>query len=59
MDNVGSVKELGEKFANHCGASYVESFEGVKKVIKNADENSIVIVYSAGDIDYDLRKWLH
>jgi UDP-N-acetylmuramate-alanine ligase len=56
---VGSVKELGEKFANHCGASYVESFEGVKKVIKNADENSIVIVYSAGDIDYDLRKWLH
>ncbi|GHV21545.1 hypothetical protein FACS1894176_06470 [Bacteroidia bacterium] len=49
---------MGEAFSQHCAASYLKTFEEVGNVIKEADENSIIIVYSAGDIDYDLRKWL-
>ena len=53
-----SVEGLGTSFANHCNAQYLTSFPAVEDIIKKADEKSIIVVYSAGDIDYSLRKHL-
>jgi UDP-N-acetylmuramate-alanine ligase len=53
-----NVEELGVAFAKHTDSTYLKTFEEVENIIKKAEDNEIIIVYSAGDIDYDLRKWL-
>jgi UDP-N-acetylmuramate-alanine ligase len=53
-----TVDELGELFAKHCGSQYLKSFDEVEKIIEKADEKTIIVIYSAGDIDYQLRKYL-
>jgi UDP-N-acetylmuramate-alanine ligase len=54
-----SVEDLWQIFAKRCGGKYLKSFEEVESIIKKADNNDIIIVYSAGDIDYTLRRYLH
>lgn len=56
--SIESVEDLGEIFAQHCGSKYVKDFDEVEKIIEIADENDVIVVYSAGDIDYKLRKYL-
>ncbi|MDR2415189.1 MAG: hypothetical protein LBD75_00825 [Candidatus Peribacteria bacterium] len=58
LHNISNIDELGEIFAKHCQSSYLKTFEEVENIIEQADEKSIIIVYSAGDIDYQLRKYL-
>ena len=53
-----NVEELGEIFSQHCNATYLTNFNAVEKIIEKADANDIIIIYSAGDIDYELRKYL-
>ena len=55
---LSSVEDLGNAFAEHCGAEYCSDFGAVEKIIENADEKCVIVVYSAGDIDYQLRKYL-
>jgi UDP-N-acetylmuramate--alanine ligase len=57
-EKITNIDELGALFAEHCGSSYLPNFDAVKKVIKQADENTVIVVYSAGDIDYLLRQYL-
>jgi UDP-N-acetylmuramate--alanine ligase len=56
--DVQSVEELGEAFAKHTKSTYLKEFVEVEKIIEKADQNDIIVVYSAGDIDYLLRKYL-
>jgi UDP-N-acetylmuramate-alanine ligase len=49
---------LGETFAKHCESTYLKTFDEVAEVIEKANEKTIIVVYSAGDIDYQLRQYL-
>jgi UDP-N-acetylmuramate--alanine ligase len=59
LQKISSIEELGEMFAEHCGSAYLKTFDEVEKVIKKAEKDSIIVVYSAGDIDYELRQYLN
>lgn len=39
-------------------ADYFDTFEQVQEALSTTDEKTIVIVFTAGDLDYQLRKWL-
>jgi len=56
--NIKTVEELGSKFAKVCWWTYTTNFSTATKTIQQAQKDSIVVVYSAGDIDYRLRKFL-
>jgi UDP-N-acetylmuramate-alanine ligase len=49
---------LGNAFAKHCGNTYLKDFSEVENVIEKSDWNSIIVVYSAGNIDFKLRQYL-
>jgi UDP-N-acetylmuramate--alanine ligase len=53
-----NINELGEIFAQHCKSTYLKTFNEVEKIIEKAGANDIIVIYSAGDIDYYLRKYL-
>jgi len=53
-----TVEDLGNSFAQHCGSVYLKKFEEVAEVIEKAEEDKVIVVYSAGDIDYQLRRHL-
>jgi len=53
-----TVEDLGNAFAQHCGSKYLKKFEEAEDVIEKAGEEEVIVVYSAGDIDYQLRKYL-
>ena len=53
-----SVEDLGNIFAQHCWSTYLKDFSEVEEVIEKAGEDVVIVVYSAGDIDYHLRTYL-
>ena len=57
--NLKSVEDLGNAFAKHCGNTYLKEFSEVENVITKSDWNSIIVVYSAGNIDFKLRQYLN
>lgn len=57
-EEITNIDELGELFASHCNSTYLKTFDEVKKILEKAEENDIIVVYSAGDIDYLLRQYL-
>ncbi|MDR0282953.1 MAG: hypothetical protein LBI53_06855 [Candidatus Peribacteria bacterium] len=52
------MEDLGNSFAQRCGGVYLKKFEEVVEVIEKAEEDEVIVVYSAGDIDYQLRRYL-
>ena len=56
--NLKSVEDLWNAFAKHCWNTYLKEFSEIENIIENADWNSIIVVYSAGNIDYKLRQYL-
>lgn len=56
--NLKSVEDLWNAFAEHCGNRYLKEFSEVEKIIEKADENHIIIIYSAGNVDFKLRQYL-
>lgn len=52
-----TIEDLGNCFAEHCHATYLTTFEEIKKIIEKSDSDSIIAIYSAGDIDFKLRKY--
>lgn len=58
LKNIHTIKELGEKFASACTWTYSEDFATICSTIQQADKNTIIVIYSAGDIDYKLRQYL-
>ncbi|MCX6825306.1 MAG: Mur ligase domain-containing protein [candidate division SR1 bacterium] len=55
---IKNIQQLGASFAEACGGKYIDTFESISKIIQQAEKNSIVVIYSAGDIDYKLRNYL-
>jgi hypothetical protein len=47
---------LGNKFANACWGTYIDDFSAIKDKINEAKKWEIVVIYSAGDIDFLVRK---
>ncbi len=39
-------------------ADYLDSFQAVQELLSTTDEETIVVVFTAGDLDYQLRTWL-
>lgn len=53
--NIKTLEDLGTAFANACGGTYTTDFTFAKKAIQETQKDSIVVIYSAGDIDYKIR----
>ncbi len=58
FNDINTVKELWNLFANKCNWKYTEDFDHIKTYIDNWKENEIIINFSAWDLDYQLRKYL-
>ncbi len=52
------VAELGEAFAQHVGGKYLSTFSQIKEKIEQADSQSVVVLFTAGAGDLELRTWL-
>lgn len=37
-------------------AHYLDTFQAVQELLSTTDERTVVIVFTAGDLDYQLRK---
>lgn len=55
---IKNIQQLWASFAEACWWKYIDTFESISKIIQQAEKNSIVVIYSAGDIDYKLRNYL-
>lgn len=58
LKNITTLPQLGNTFAEACGWTYTDTFEHIIKAINSTKKDTIIVVYSAGDIDYQLRKFL-
>lgn len=55
QENIKTLKDLGTHFAKECWGTYTTDFSVITKVIQKAQKDTVVVVYSAGDIDYKIR----
>lgn len=53
-----TVEDLWNAFSKHCWNSYLKDFSEIEKIIENSDSNSVIVFYSAGNVDYKLRQLL-
>lgn len=58
LKKIKDLNDLGEHFAEACWGTYTTDFSVITKEIQKAQKDTIVVVYSAGDVDYKLRKYL-
>lgn len=56
--NFQSFPEFWAYFAKEMTADYLDSFQTVQELLSTTDEQTIVVVFTAGDLDYQLRTWL-
>jgi len=55
---IKTLEDLWTQFASACGGKYTTNFSVITKEIQKAQKDTVVVVYSAGDVDYKLRKFL-
>jgi UDP-N-acetylmuramate--alanine ligase len=53
---INSLKELGNTFASACWWVYMDNFKDIVQKINEAKKWEVVVIYSAGDIDFFVRK---
>ena len=53
---ITTLKALWDKFASACWGIYIDDFKLIEKKINEAKKWEIVVIYSAGDIDFLVRK---
>ncbi len=58
LQNINSIQELWLLFAQEAWGSYLDKFDDLSSKLVQYTQDTIVVVYTAGDLDYDLRKWL-
>lgn len=51
-----SIDQLGDLFAQKSNATYTKEFQTVLDRINTANENEVVCVFTAGNLDFMLRK---
>ena len=58
LHGVQSIHELGERFATFCGGTYIDTEADIIDMIEKVPGDEYIIIYSAGDIDFKVRKYL-
>lgn len=58
LKDITTLKSLGNKFAKACWWIYRDTFTAITKDIESTEKDTIIVIYSAGDIDYQLRNYL-
>jgi UDP-N-acetylmuramate--alanine ligase len=56
---ITTLKELWNKFASACWWTYIDNFQAIGKKINEAKKWEVVVMYSAGDVDFLVRKNMH
>ncbi len=56
--HIQTLEDLGAQFAKECWGTYTTDFSVVTKKIQQTQKDTIIVIYSAGDIDYKIRKYL-
>ena len=54
--NINNIHELGQIFAKACNGEYQEQRQNIETIIQSADENHVIVIFSAGSIDYNVRS---
>jgi UDP-N-acetylmuramate--alanine ligase len=54
-ENIHDIAELGQVFAKACRGEYKEHRQDIETILHNADKNQVVAIFSAWDIDYQVR----
>jgi len=57
-ENIKTLNDLWNHFAKECGWIYITDFSVITKEIQKVQKDTVIVVYSAGDVDYKLRKFL-
>ncbi len=55
---IKTLEDLGNHFAKECWGTYITDFSLITKTIQQIQKDTVIVVYSAWDIDYKLRKFL-
>ena len=55
IKNANSVTELWNIFSKNCNWKYLTKIEQVKEIIDNANNDEIITIFSAWDLDYHIR----
>jgi len=53
--NIHNIDELWKTFAKACWWTYTDKRSDIETTIKNSDSNHVIAIFSAGDIDYEIR----
>lgn len=56
IKNINSIEELWNIFAQNCNWTYITNIDQIKKIIENSNDNEIITIFSAWDIDYKIRN---
>lgn len=54
--SINSKEDIWESLAQESNWKYIQDFEQIKKEINKTSKSRIIIIFSAGDLDYSLRK---
>lgn len=57
LQTVENFEQLGQLFAEHVHGSYVHTNEELKALLQQNGEDNIIVYFSAGDLDGEIRKW--
>lgn len=57
-ENIHSLTELWKIFAKACWWTYTDKRSDIENIINNSDSNHVIAIFSAGDIDYEIRTKL-
>lgn len=53
---IKSIQDLWENFAKACGWKYISDFKEIQRIIQYWQKDEVIVIYSAGDIDYKIRQ---
>ncbi len=56
--NIKNLDDLWRQFAHSCNGKYTTDLSIVTHAIQKTQKDSIIIIYSAGNLDYQVRKFL-
>lgn len=57
LHEIKNLKALWDKFATACGGIYTDQFDNIITEINETKKDTLIVIYSAGDIDYKIRRW--
>ncbi len=57
-EKISNFDQIGEKLAQKIGGSYITDFNYIQNIIWNVWTNELILIATAGDLDWKIRKWL-